>query len=261
MNTSMYGTGFVPRMDPRDENYSMSAIVGDNEGSGPVIWRVGPTRVNQGSKPSCVGHSCFNWLRSGPIFNRRRKMKPMGITPIEIWGEAQELGDGYRDPDEGAHIRYGFEWLRQKGVVSSYYNAPGGSGMYVNPTTPEQEAYNERSKAKAAESAGLLIACIRTAGPLVIGVPWYSSFYSPKGEFLEKQPDTYSTGGHAIHVFGVDEDSESEYVWVENSWGDQWGCKGPAEDHGRGFIKLRRPLLEELLIWSASATIATEAKA
>lgn len=63
---------------------------------------------------------------------------------------------------------------------------------------------------------------IATFGPLLIGTPWYSSWFHPVAGVLPS-PDTV-VGGHAIAAIGWD----SRGLRLRNSWGSLWGLSGDA---------------------------------
>lgn len=256
------GLGFVPSRDERD--YKMATIL-RGEGTLPEskIWRIPRLRLDQGMKPACVGFSMMNLLRAGPVFNKARPMRELGIRPVEIWGMAQEIDPemGQRDPHQGTHTRYAGQWLREKGVIESYYMAEGGGGLYTNPTTDAQHAHNARAIEKAKDAVAQIIECVLTQGPVVIGIPWYRNFNRPVKGFLERKVGEYSIGGHALMLFGWDATGDREFGWLENSWGELWGIKPPNDDaEDRGCAKIDRQTLEELFVYSSDGIIAVEQK-
>lgn len=58
-------------------------------------------------------------------------------------------------------------------------------------------------------------------GVLIIGTPWFNSWFSPAGDG-SLPPADYVVGGHAIDVDGYDEHG----LWLANSWGTAWGKNG-----------------------------------
>lgn len=63
---------------------------------------------------------------------------------------------------------------------------------------------------------------IATFGPILIGTPWYSSWFHPVAGVLPS-PDSVA-GGHAIAAIGWD----SRGLRLRNSWGPLWGLGGDA---------------------------------
>ena len=58
-------------------------------------------------------------------------------------------------------------------------------------------------------------------GVLVIGTPWFNSWFHPDAHG-NLPPADYVVGGHAIDVVGYD----AMGLWLRNSWGGSWGVKG-----------------------------------
>jgi hypothetical protein len=59
-----------------------------------------------------------------------------------------------------------------------------------------------------------------TGEGLVLGLDWYQAMSKPDETGLIRawgRPE----GGHAVFAFGVD--PESRTVWIQNSWGEDWG--------------------------------------
>lgn len=85
-----------------------------------------------------------------------------------------------------------------------------------------------------------------TGHGLVLGVDWYAAMRKPDETGLIRawgRPE----GGHALFAFGVD--PESRTVWVQNSWGSDWGgwCARPNQRAYKGCARLLYDDLRKLL--------------
>lgn len=58
-------------------------------------------------------------------------------------------------------------------------------------------------------------------GTLVLGTPWFNSWFDPNPDGTLPSAD-YIVGGHAIDVTGYD----AQGLWLSNSWGPGWAVKG-----------------------------------
>lgn len=118
------------------------------------------------------------------------------------------------------------------------YSAATTLDDYDGEYPPQDTGSDGLSVAKACQRAGLIsgyrhatsLAAALTAlqdGPVLTGVPWYSTFDEPAAD------GTVSIGRHASvrggHEFVVDElDVERKRVGFTNSWGTGWGVEGRA---------------------------------
>jgi hypothetical protein len=69
-----------------------------------------------------------------------------------------------------------------------------------------------------------LVQTLGYIGPVVLGVPWYSNFYTPINDML--QIGGAMVGGHAILATGVD--IENRRIKLHNSWSENWNKTGCA---------------------------------
>lgn len=72
------------------------------------------------------------------------------------------------------------------------------------------------------------VSVVKTAlqsGPVVIGVPWYNSQFTPDADGrIPVVKSSGLAGGHEIELNGYD--AENGRFWIVNSWGESWGVAG-----------------------------------
>ena len=192
----IHGLGRIRQEDPRDQSYLLRAT--------PLLaalparpkrktWYL-PERLNQGSRPHCVGFAWKGFLLSRP---RRRTAS----DPVTIYNEAQRL-DGIPGEDyDGTTVRGGAVFLKKEArLVGSY-----------------RWAFTLRD---ALDACGLV-------GPLVLGTDWLEGMMSPTASNVWTIQATGSfVGGHAYLLLGYD-DSRG-LALIHNSWGSRWGLDGRA---------------------------------
>lgn len=67
------------------------------------------------------------------------------------------------------------------------------------------------------------------SGPVLIGIPWYESMFSPETDGrIPVDAKSGVAGGHELLV--REYDAVNDRVWVDNSWGLSWGVRG------RGYL-------------------------
>lgn len=143
--------------------------------------------LNQGSTPQCVSFSAA-----------AMKLCEDGQWPLDTGLFFTRIGGG----PNGAVVRNAFDQLLKVGY-------------------PPDEANHKISAYFAVKMIQAEIqAAIMAFGPVVLGVSWYNSWFSPVAGVLPK-PD-FVAGGHAILAIGWD----SRGLRLRNSWGTKWGLAG-----------------------------------
>lgn len=192
--------GRRPAPDERDKNYPMTMLLAAApravpEGltqpfPGDYIWRHSPPSLDQGRMPACVGYSWKQLLLQFPY------VRQDGPDALTIYHEAQKIdewpGEGY----EGTSVRAGVKYLRDLGLIDSYYWA---------------------------SSIKEIIEHIKTLGPVVMGTNWYAGMSDLANGAIAKIRGP-NIGGHAWLVYGYS--TSYQYFCALNSWGPTFGAGG-----------------------------------
>lgn len=150
---------------------------------------------DQGELGSCTGNAMCGVLVTQPWKHSRLSEK----TAVELYEVATTLDNAagsYPPDDTGSSGLAVAKAAKQLGFISAYHHAFGVDHALD----------------------ALVVA------PVIIGIPWYSSFDEPTDGLLEISPDAYVRGGHEVELLGIDVDHE--LVVGINSWGKSWGAKG-----------------------------------
>jgi len=167
-------------------------------------WSINSGSLDQGNTGTCVGHGWRNFLRCAPL-----KTEKTGPSAFDIYRAAVRV-DSWSENDDEANLP---DW------------DPGmDSGTSV------------RAGAKAVASFGRLagyvwsfqlsdtVRWLKSRGPVVVGVNWYSSFDPDAQGVVQIRPRASVLGGHAFLIRGAD--SKKALVRACNSWGEGWGRSG-----------------------------------
>lgn len=170
----------------------------------PIVtkaWERFSPILNQGDLGSCTGNAMCGWLGCAPHVT----------TPAAA-----------ASYDEGFAVSLYEDATRLDNFPGSYPpDDTGSSGLAV---------------AKAAKARGLIsryLHATTTNGflqalmhqPVIIGIPWYDSFDTPDANGLvDLPPDAQMRGRHELLVRGYDADAQT--LWLDNSWGTDWGLSG-----------------------------------
>lgn len=187
--------------DARDWPVSaLYAAVGAPPAALPTSYRVPapyPAILDQGMTPQCVAYSAayeqswYDLRDTGPArFDEASFFAAIGGT---------SQGAIVRDALD-QRLRTGYPLVGNAGAASAHRIA----AYYAVPVTRTD-----------------ICAAIVAAGPIVLSMPWYQSWFSPSATGTLPAPYTV-VGGHAIVADGYD----TTGVWLTNSWGIDWGIAG-----------------------------------
>lgn len=210
------GLGLLPQTHLRasDVRFALSddpmyrAI--DHRGTVSHTWA--RSVLDQGNEGTCVGHSDQEFLEAAPICQtgRRPKAVPNRLA-LSIYDEAWRLENnkGLNDPVDrstGLMVDSSMKVLRSRGYLQAWVNEFDADNVirFVG-------GLDKKNK-----PAG---------GPVVIGIPWFSSQDrpDPKG-VLTINPSSALRGYHALCALKWDE--RSGMLGLPNHWGPDWGLNG-----------------------------------
>lgn len=133
--------------------------------------------------------------------------------------------------DAGASIRDSVKTIVQQGVCSTS-DWPYDVSRFT--TKPSEQAYTDAKSNKAVlyqrvqQNLNMMLACLASGSPIVLGFVVYSSFESPQvaqtGIVPMPQHREQRLGGHAVMCCGYN--STSQTFTCMNSWGASWGQQG-----------------------------------
>jgi hypothetical protein len=155
-----------------------------------------PRTLNQGLKPECVAYSSA-WVKA---YEDLRDQGPFDFDEHAFF----DLIGGTPD---GAFIRRALDRMLRVG-----YPVVGGARPTAN--------HRIGSYYAVPVNAGAIKAAVLAFGPVIIGTPWFKSWYRPVHGVLPEP--TVVVGGHALVVVGWDETG----FRLHNSWGTGWGLEG-----------------------------------
>lgn len=195
---TQYGLG--AQQSPPDERDFALAL--DATLALPATFRVKSIApvYDQGSSPQCVAYSAAGEQASFDLIDQGHTYR---------WDFAyffRRIGGG----PNGAVIRNAFDERLHRG----YPLLPSHSGN--SQAAHRIAAYYSVSRTRSAVQAALV-----QYGTLILGTPWFNSWFSPRIDGSLPAAD-YQVGGHAITVVGYDQQG----LWLRNSWGADWGEKG-----------------------------------
>jgi hypothetical protein len=167
-----------------------------HERHGPII-----DQGNVGCSTGCAG---IGALECDPLFKTlpttETSIYPLNLDgALLLYSDAQEIDkDGKYPPNDNGSCGLSIaKALCAKGVVHSYQH------IYT-----ADEAY-----------------CAIQEYPIIIGMYWYNDMYHPALDG-QIQPTGGIAGGHEVLVREIDVDQKR--VWIDNSWGNEYGINGRA---------------------------------
>jgi hypothetical protein len=187
------------KFDPRSRKYSIAEVLGRKKPRN-YTWRC-PVHLDQGDHSACIAFAVTHalvTLRPSLKLDERFAIEQVYWASQRIDPWAGGTYPGAKPKSEGAALLYCMKALRKAGYLSSYRWAFG----------LEQ-----------------VILAVSWAGPVVVGISWFSDMYDPcKCGHLH--PTGRHVGGHGLVCRGVDIDRER--FLIHNSWGVTWGRNGTA---------------------------------
>ncbi len=193
------------RHDPRSWSFSFAA---EDVGTLSSVRHQSqiPT-LNQGELGSCTGNAATKCLSYDPFWGEAEVKGVLGSDStanetfaVGVYSEATKLDEfpgAYPPQDTGSDGLSVAKVLKSRGLISGY-----------------QHAFSLEA---------LLSALAKQ--PVIVGTEWRKDMFDPATD--GKQTITGAAAGG--HEYCLDElDVENQRVWMQNSWGEEWGVKGRA---------------------------------
>lgn len=191
------------RHDPRSKSYGVADLLAQGVGIPERrTWRHGRI-LDQGREGSCTGMAVAGDLAASP-----HRVKGVDETlAVALYKRAQQIDQWPGENYEGSSVIAAVQAAAERGYLGEY---------------------------RWAFSIDDLADAVRTLGPAIIGIPWWSGFYNPPTSGLLRKTGRV-VGGHAILVTGY---HPRRRLWGEgwttrhavftlvNSWGSDWGRRG-----------------------------------
>lgn len=160
--------------------------------------------LDQGQLGSCTGNAGIGDVATQPLYGALVKAGLLGrfdsseAGAVQLYSAATQLsspGDSYPPNDVGSDGLSVAQVLQKWGLISGY-----------------QHTFTLDD---------LLLAL--TVTPVMIGITWYNQMFTPESTG-QVRPGGSVAGGHELCATEID--VENERVWLDNSWGAEWGIQG-----------------------------------
>jgi hypothetical protein len=208
-----------PSFDERSKSYGIRSLIGPTpDRRESKFWQEG-TVLDQGSEGACVGFGWLGELLAEPESPEEQPSQEFGNRLAQLfYKKAQKVDEWPGEEYSGTSVLAGAKIMKEYGYISEY---------------------------RWCFSIDDIIDAVVLGGPVVIGIPWYSSMYQTNSVGLTGVRGD-SVGGHCIVLTGYHpaklfgRQSLEVFRW-RNSWGASYGLDGS------GYIRVSdlRKLFEE----------------
>lgn len=180
----------VVQFDEESRNYPIRTLV---EGQGlRTKWWGHTVVLDQGREGACVGFAWAHELDATPVAIQ-------GMTDaraLEFYRRAQQIDEWPGENYSGTSVLAGAKAVQEQDYLDEYRWAFGVEDVLLT---------------------------LSNHGPVILGINWYESMYSPDpNQYI--RPGGRIAGGHAIEVIAYSH--EAREIWLLNSWGPNWGWNG-----------------------------------
>ena len=193
------------RHDPRSWSYAFTAGDISTLSSARHLSKI-PT-LDQGQLGSCTGNAATKCLSYDPFWGEPEVQQVLGSDEaaderyaVGVYSDATKLDDypgTYPPQDTGSDGLSVAKVLKSRGVISGY-----------------QHAFSLEALVSALAEQ-----------PVIVGTPWHQDMFHPAADGKQKITGAVAGG----HEYCLDElDVENQRIWMQNSWGEQWGVQGRA---------------------------------
>ena len=185
---------------------------------------------NQGSMGSCQGHALSSvcemayHIATGAVTQ---------FSPLFAYYATQQV-DGLLGRDDGSTIAGGMQCAKQFGAcpleAMPYPNPVRYTGRFTANAFEAAEPFKIRSHAVCQSYDDVFAFLSSGQGGVEIGINWGSSMTPNRDGVIEQFHP--GRGGHAVCFLGYsrrEDDQGRKYLWLANSWSEEWGDRGWAE--------------------------------
>jgi hypothetical protein len=195
-------------------NYPLGRIVQHDARSRAYAFKAAPRRLasvthashigilDQGALGSCTGNAVVGALGCDPFYayytmESSTLSEAVALKIYSLATTLDEFPGSYPPADTGSSGLAAAKAAQKLGYISGY-----------------RHAFNVSNALAALQ-----------AGPVITGIDWYESFFTPSSAGLVAiQRDDKIAGGHEVCVDGYDD--ANQLIWCRNSWTDRWAVGG-----------------------------------
>ena len=195
-----------PRFDPESKKYGIMEIVDASKiRDTSALWPEG-TVLDQGSEGACVGFGWAGEVLAEPVSPKVQPTLAKGnADALDYYRIAQKIDEWPGEDYSGTSVLAGAKVMKELGFISEY---------------------------RWCFSIEELKAAVISEGPVVIGIPWYSSMYETAQSGIVRIYGE-NVGGHCILITGyvsnmMIDGVKQEVFRCRNSWGSSYGINGSA---------------------------------
>lgn len=165
-----------------------------------VLWKRLSPILDQGQLGSCTGNAFTGWLGCAPYSNSAAEAarfdEQFAVNVYSMATAIDAFPGEYPPDDTGSSGLAVAKAGKNLGLISKY--------SWVTTTN------------------GLIAALYKS--PVIVGVPWYTGFYTPGSGNGVVYPSGKIEGGHEFLIRGYD--PKTQLFTADNSWGASWGVQG-----------------------------------
>lgn len=208
--------------------------------TGPIELGPLPARTYQYRAGSCTGQSLAGALSYVMQSTHREGLlgfEPFQPSPLAIYAAERILARNF-DSDDGAHLSDGVQCLSLQGIPRETEWPYDERRLYDRPPSSAWERGGVRrliNKRPLTHDVAEIRYALSLNCPVVLGVPCYSTFFSPfayeTGKVVEPGDGESIDGWHAIWIYK--HDPQEHRFYFRNSW-EGWGpdgCGSLSEDY------------------------------
>lgn len=177
-------------------------------------WPIDKLYSTLGTGPTRVFPADFAWSDMPPVLDQGETPECVAFSSacVKTWEDYKDQGRVVLDPhaffksiggdSDGAQIVWALRY------------------MLANGYPPDEASHRIAAYYSVPRQVDAIKAALMDFGPLLMGTPWYESWFHPVNGVLP-DPDSVA-GGHAIAVYGW----SPEGLLLRNSWGSTFGLFG-----------------------------------